>query len=391
MNMRVDNAAAGFERLFGRKSEVVISAPGRTEVGGNHTDHQRGRVLAAAVNLDILCVAAKRGDGVIRIRSEGYSQDIVDTAELSVREEETGRSSALIRGVAAWFAEHGHAIGGFDAYTVSDVTGGSGLSSSAAFENAVGYTLKALYGSGISPVEIAKAGQYAENVFFGKPSGLMDQMASSVGGFTMLDFENPSEPVIEKIENPLDGYSLCIVNSGGSHANLTPDYAAIPDEMRRIAAHFGKEYLREVDSTEFSREIAALRRYGDRAVLRAMHFFDENERVLFQARALRENHVGDFLEMVIDSGRSSVSCLQNIYPVSSPDEQGLSLALAVSERLLRGVGAWRVHGGGFAGTILCFMPEDYRDRYKDGVEAVFGEGCCSFLSIRHSGGVYTFS
>lgn len=389
---RIVAAVAKFEALFGLGRELrLFSAPGRTEVGGNHTDHQRGRVLAAAVNLDVLCVAAKNDDGVIRIHSEGYARDEVETSDLAVRESEKNRAAALIRGVAARCKEKGFAVGGFDAYTTSDVLKGSGLSSSAAFEVAVGTILSHLYnGGGISAVRIAQIGQYAENAYFGKPSGLMDQMASSVGGFVAIDFSDPEQPIIDAVSLDLHaaGYTLCVVDTGGDHADLTHEYAAIPVEMGRVAKWFGGQYLRDVETERFYAALPQLRRdCGDRAVLRAMHFFGDNRRVAEQAKALRTGDIAGFLRMVVDSGRSSQSCLQNVFACSDPQHQGLSLALARSEQLLANDGAWRVHGGGFAGTIQAFVPNGGVGAYTDAMESLFGDGCCHHLSIRPVGGV----
>ena len=380
-----------FLALYGDRPVELVSAPGRTEIGGNHTDHQRGRVLAAAVNLDILCVASPNAERVIRIQSEGYPGDVVPLEDLSVREGEKGTASALIRGIASWFSGHGYPVGGLDAYTTSDVLGGSGLSSSAAFEVAVGNLLKALCGGGASPVEIALAGQYAENSYFGKPSGLMDQTASSVGGFVEIDFADPLSPRIRPVRFDFasSGYALCIVDTKGSHANLTAEYAAIFDEMRRVSGFFGKQYLREVDEEAFYQRLPEARLVaGDRAVLRAIHFFNENALVPRMARALEEGDFPAFLEMSIRSGRSSFTCLQNVSAASNAQEQGVPVALALSEMLLAGRGgAWRVHGGGFAGTIQAFVPGALLPAYRERMSAVFGPDACHVLTIRPVGGV----
>ncbi|MCL2343076.1 MAG: galactokinase [Firmicutes bacterium] len=367
--------------------ERIFSAPGRVEIGGNHTDHQHGRVLAAAVDLDTVCAAVKNDTRAVRIADRAYGVIDVDLTDLSVREHEKGASAALIRGVAAWFHAHGYAIGGFDGRVTSSIPSGSGLSSSAAFEVLTGNVFRGLFGGDVSPLEIAIAGQYAENVYFGKPCGLMDQTASSFGGLILIDFENPKQPVVTPIHAAFEGYDMCVVNTGGSHADLTGDYAAIPREMGAVAAHFGKTYLREVPPDDFYAELRQLRRLGDRAVLRAMHFFEENDRVLKQAAALERGDMAAFFSLVIESGRSSLALLQNVYSPAEPNQQGLTLALALSERILSGTGAWRVHGGGFAGTILAFMPTDLQDRYRREMEAVFGEGCCHFLNIRQEGGM----
>lgn len=389
---RVAGALREFAAIFGADREVrLFSAPGRTEIGGNHTDHQRGRVLAAAVNLDVLCVAAQNDDGVIRIQSAGYPRDEVNTGDLALREGEKNKAVSLIRGIAARCRELGFDVGGFDAYTTSDVLSGSGLSSSAAFEIAVGTMLSHLYNAGaVTAVQCAQIGQYAENHYFGKPSGLMDQMASSVGGFVAIDFADPLNPVIDPVSIDLQaaGYTLCVVDTKGDHADLTHEYAAIPVDMGLVAAYFGKQLLREVDSDMFFAKLAAVRQScGDRAVLRAIHFFADNERVRRQTQALREGDIAQFLQLVVASGRSSQSCLQNVFACSDPQHQGLSLALALSERMLAGDGAWRVHGGGFAGTIQAFVPNTEVDEYVALMERVFGANCCYRLSVRPCGGV----
>lgn len=389
--MRYHNAVKSFEKLFGNERDILlISAPGRTEICGNHTDHQRGSVLAAAVNLDIICVASPNSSNSIHIVSEGYEPDIIDLADLAPQQGEKGKAAALIRGVASWFKNNGYAIGGLIAYTTSQVLSGSGLSSSAAFEVAVGNLLSHMYNGGaVSPEKIAIAGKYAENEFFGKPSGLMDQMASSVGGFVQIDFANPINPIITPLSFDLEaaGYSLCVMDTKGSHANLTAEYTAIPLEMRSVAEYFGKRYLSEVEDVDFYTDIPKLRdAVGDRAVLRAMHFFSDNARVSTQANALRSGDIKMFLSLVIESGESSFSCLQNIYV--DPREQNLSIALAVSKRILSGVGgAWRVHGGGFAGTIQAFVPHDTLNDYRTAMEDIFGVGSCHILRIRPYGGV----
>ncbi|MDR2908877.1 MAG: galactokinase [Oscillospiraceae bacterium] len=379
-------AVTRFEELYGPGEAIIISAPGRTEVGGNHTDHQRGRVLAAAVDLDVICVAASSGGDAIRLKSEGFSP-----CEVSVREISPGGqadSSALVRGVADWFLRNGFAIGGFNAYTDSRVLKGSGLSSSAAFEVAVGGIVNAIFNGGrATPSDIAKAGQYAENVHFGKPSGLMDQMASAVGGFVAIDFKDPAFPLVEALDFDLikSGYHLCVVDSRAGHENLTEDYASIPIEMLRVAACFGKEYLREVDQGEFDGQFSRVRREaGDRAALRAMHFFMEDRRASQMAEALRKGEMGPFLELAVKSGRSSYELLQNVLGQDTIHQE-LAVALAWSERILEGKGAWRVQGGGFAGTIQAFVPEDKLNDYITGMTAIFGEGACHLLRVRPLG------
>lgn len=387
------SAIKSFHHIYAQNEEIELySAPGRTEVCGNHTDHQHGRVMAAGVDLDVIAVASKNLENIIRIQSEGYPLDEIDLSDLSVKESEKNTAAALIRGVAAKFQDLGVRIGGFNAYTTSNVLKGSGLSSSAAFEVLVGVILNDLWGDGkLDSVQIAQIGQYAENVYFGKPSGLMDQTASAVGGFVAIDFQDPGSPVVEqvKVDFAASGYKLCIVDTGGSHADLTGDYATIPEEMGAVAAVFGKKVLREVDPNEFYKNLAKVRETcSDRAILRAFHFFADNNRVPEEQKALERKDYRSFLELVIESGHSSYMYLQNVYPCGTPQEQGLSLALAVSERVLKGQGAWRVHGGGFAGTIQCFVPEALLESYQAAIEAVFGAGTCHILSIRPVGGIH---
>lgn len=369
---------------------AVFSAPGRSEIGGNHTDHQQGCVLAAAVTMDMLAVANPTKSGVIRILSDGYPMCTVELDVLEPQESEKNTTMALIRGVAASFALHGYTIGGFDATMSSQVPKGSGLSSSAAFEVMIGTILNYLYNEGkISPVTIAQIGQYAENVFFGKPCGLMDQTASSVGGFVAIDFKDPAQPVVSQVNCNLTekGYTICIVNAGGSHANLTPEYAAIPAEMCQVAAAFDKQVLREVDPAEFMEKLGSLRgKVPDRALLRAIHFFDENDRAQEQANELLHCNLDRFLTLIRQSGDSSEKMLQNIYPANGSGERSVSLALALSRYLLGGRGASRVHGGGFAGTIQSFVPNILVDSYCAGMERVFGNDCCYILNVRPVGG-----
>ena len=386
------SAVDTYVSLFGDKENLVLfSAPGRTEIGGNHTDHQSGRVLAASIDLDVIAVVSPDNSGVIHIKSEGHDENFVQLDRLEPAEGERNTSTALVRGIAARFAELGYKIGGFTAYTTSNVLAGSGLSSSAAYEVLVGTILSGLYnGGGVDPVVIAQIGQYAENNYFGKPCGLMDQAASSVGGLVMIDFKDQSHPLVERI--PYDftgqGYALCVVNTGGSHADLTDEYAAIPVEMRSVAGYFGKEVLREVEAGALLKHAVELRKLpgGDRAFLRALHFEEENERVLKQAAALKENDFAKFLELVRESGCSSYYWLQNVVSVKSTAEQGVALGLALSERLLKGRGICRVHGGGFAGTLQAYVPLKDVESYRRGMERVFGEGSCYVLRIRPCGG-----
>jgi len=381
----------GFAKTFGREAEALFSAPGRTELGGNHTDHQHGRVLAAGVDLDILAAAAVNDSGMIRVQSEGYPLISVDLERLTPVAGEENTTAALIRGVAARMREMGCPVGGVEAYVVSDVPGGSGLSSSAAFEVLIGTMLGGLFWDGrASAVEIAQIGQYAENVFFGKPCGLMDQTASSVGGVVAIDFADPANPVVEQI--PLDlaatGHALCIIDSGADHADLTDEYAAVPGELKKICAHFGKRVLREVPEGEFYAALPALRKEaGDRAVLRAVHIYDENRRVEGQVAALRAGDFDRFLSLIRASGLSSWRYLQNVVPAGYKERQEVALALGLAERLLGGRGACRVHGGGFAGTIQAFVPLDMLDAFRTEMDRVLGAGMCHVLTIRPMGGV----
>ena len=381
-----------FVALYGKDREArLFSAPGRTEVGGNHTDHQLGRVLAGSVNLDVIAVVSPNEEGIIRIQSAGFPMDTVDTKELAPVKEEEERAISLIRGTCARFRELGYQIGGFDAYTTSNVLKGSGLSSSAAFEVLIGTILSHLYNNGsVDAITVAQIAQFAENKFFGKPCGLMDQMACSVGGFTAIDFADPAKPVVEKVNFDLaaSGHCLCIVNTGGNHADLTCEYAAVPGEMCAIAKFFGKTVLREVEPELFYQKIAELRlSFGDRAVLRAIHFFDENERAKAEKEALKAGQFDRFLDLVKESGRSSYMKLQNVYSSLNVAEQGLSLALAMTEHILGDRGAFRVHGGGFGGTIQAFVPMDLLETYRQHMEFVFGKDTCYVLNIRPVGGV----
>ena len=390
---RYETITAGYEECYGKAQELsYFSAPGRTEVGGNHTDHNHGCVLAAAVNLDIVAAAAKNDDNVVRLKSLEYpGMDVIDLNDLAPQEKEMEKAASLIRGVCARCRELGYTVGGFNAYTATQVLKGSGLSSSAAFEVVIVTAISHLFNDGaIDAVTAAQIAQYAENVYFGKPSGLMDQTASSVGGFTAIDFHDPKKPVMEKVDFDLAKYNhaLCIVDTGGNHADLTGDYAAIPVEMKSVARLLGAEVLRDADEGEFWNRLGELRqKVGDRAVLRAMHFFSDNRTAQEEAALLKAGDFDGFKEKIIASGRSSATRLQNVFACSNPSEQGLSLALAVSEKLLAGKGAWRVHGGGFAGTIQAFVPVEMLEEYRSAMEAVFGEGTCHVLSIRSAGGV----
>lgn len=373
------------------EKQYVFSAPGRTEIGGNHTDHQHGCVLAAAVDLETVADVCLNGSDKIWIQSEGYPAFHIDIRDLTVREEEKNTTVALVRGVAAGFADRGIRIQGFDAVINSTVLPGSGLSSSAAFEVLIGTIINELFNDGqMFPTDIAKIGQYAENVYFGKPCGLMDQMASAVGGMVFIDFENPAQPRTEKIRFDLAqaGYALCIIDSGADHADLTDEYAAIPTEMKQVCNYFDKDVLRQIPKEDFLRAIPELRKaVSDRAVLRALHIYQENERVRKQVKAIKAGDVDAFLALVKESGRSSWMYLQNITPTSAVQHQEVAVALALCDTLLEGKGAYRVHGGGFAGTVQAFVPLENLDEFKTGIEAVLGENACHVLTIRKNGGI----
>ena len=386
------HAVEEFEKLYGAEREAALySVAGRSELSGNHTDHNHGCVIAASIDLDIIAVASPSAGSVIRVKSEGFPEDVVDfgvyNAPNPARYE---KSDSLIAGMVAGFRKEGLAVGGFDAYTTSNVLKGSGISSSAAFEDMIGNILNYVYNDGkVSNVEIAKLAQYAENRFFGKPCGLMDQMACAVGGIIAIDFRDPSAPVIEQTDFDLSaaGSNLCIVNTGGNHADLTGDYASVPAEMKSVAAYFGKEVLRDTDEDAVLAAIPALReKVGDRAILRALHFFAENRRVAAQKAALKAGDLDTFLANVIASGRSSFCYLQNVYTTKNVSEQGLSLALCLAERVLSGKrAAWRVHGGGFAGTIQAFVPTEDVAEFRAVMDAAFGEGRCMVLRVRPEG------
>ncbi len=385
-------ACDSFVKVFGERDNLrIISAPGRTEVGGNHTDHQHGRVLAGSVDLDIIGVVSANNDGVVRIKSEGFPQDDISLSELEAKDSETGRAASLVRGVLNYIKEAGYEVSGFDAYTTNNVMRGSGLSSSAAFEVFVGSVVNFLFNDGkIDPVEIAKIGQKAESVYFGKPCGLLDQSASALGGFTAIDFKDTSRPVVEQVNFDLEahGFALCVVNTGGNHANLTQDYADITLECRAVSEFFGEKFLRDVKPSDFFDKISQIKeKCGDRAVLRALHFFNEDERAALEKQALQNNEFDKFLDLITASGNSSFKFLQNVYSNSNVSEQGISLGIALTEQYLMGKkGACRVHGGGFAGTVQCFLPINEIEGYKAFIEKAFGEGNCYVLKIRPVGG-----
>ena len=385
---------AGFAAAFGGAPERYFSAPGRTEIGGNHTDHQRGRVLAGAVNLDTVAAVRCNGTSVIRILSEGYPLCQVDVQELTPVAEEINTTLALIRGVAARFVQLGCKVEGFDAYVTSTVLPGSGLSSSAAYEVLIGTIIIHLFFDGkVSLPEIAMIGQYAENLFFGKPCGLMDQMASAVGSMVTIDFLDKDNPVIEKVDFDFAacGHALCIIDSRASHADLTDEYAAITQELKAVCSHFGKDVLTQIPENEFIAAIKELReRFGDRAVLRAYHFYKENARVPQQVAALKNGDFDTFLRLIKESGYSSYMYLQNVIPAGYREHQDVALALSLCELYLGGRGAYRVHGGGFAGTVQAFVPTDILDSFRKGIDAVLGEGACHVLAIRPHGGVEAY-
>ncbi|MBQ7596360.1 MAG: galactokinase [Clostridia bacterium] len=388
---RYNNILDTYASLYGEDGDVrLFSAPGRTEIGGNHTDHNHGKVLAASINLDTVAAASKRDDNIICEKSAGHDMNKVDLSDLEPDEKEYGLSSALIKGMCAGFKKNGYNIGGFNSTGATQVLSGSGLSSSAAFEVLIGTILNYLYNDGKVPsVEIAKIAQYAENEYFGKPSGLMDQMACSVGGFIAIDFKDPSNPVVEKIsfDFAATGHSLCIVDTKGSHADLTDEYAAVRKEMENAASMFEKSVLRDVDEKEFYKKIPEIRaEFGDRAVLRATHFYNENRRVDELKAALANNDFETFKAVITESGHSSFMFNQNVFAPKQPQTQPVSVALSICERVLKGCGAWRVHGGGFAGTIQAFVPDGKLDEFSAEIESVFGAGSCHILKIRPLGG-----
>ena len=378
-----------FTDTYGEGAYRVFSAPGRSEIGGNHTDHNHGRVLAAAITCDTVCFARRREDMTVRLTSYGYDGEfIIDLSDLEINKAEYDSTQGLVRGVAAGLVQRGYEICGFEGYVHSTVLSGSGLSSSAAFEVLIVKIISSLCGYEVDAVTRAIISQFAENKYFGKPSGLMDQTASSVGALIAIDFKDPAHPMVEKVNYDFakKGYNLVITNTGGSHADLTHDYATIPIEMKLVAENYGKEVLRDVDELEFEGDLNSLRKIlPDRALLRAMHFFGENTRVKQQIEAIKRDDIQSFLQMVTDSGESSYKKLQNIY--AGDDEQGLAIALNASEEMLKGRGAWRVHGGGFAGTILAFVPDSLLESYVAKMDSIFGNGAAAVLGIRNVGAI----
>ena len=391
---RYADAIARFNEIYGADRDISIyTVAGRSELSGNHTDHNHGCVVAASISLDIIAVASATDDGIVRVKSEGFEEDVVKLSEYTAPDKSKyGTSESIIAGMCAGLSENGHNVGGFVAYTTSSVLKGSGLSSSAAFEDMIGTIESHLYNDGkVDNVEIAKLSQYAENKFFGKPCGLMDQVACAVGGIVAIDFADTKNPIIEPIDFDISGagYNLCIVNTGGNHADLTDDYASIPTEMKSVAAHFGKEFLRDIDECEVMANLPALRdALGDRAILRALHFFDENRRVAKQKAALQSGDLDSFFDNVKASGRSSFCYLQNVYTTKNVSEQGLSLAICLTDGFMNGKeGAFRVHGGGFAGTIQAYLKEQDVEEYRTLMDSVFGEVACLVLRVRPYGAV----
>jgi galactokinase len=394
---RYIDLAEKFKSHFKQDHAMFFSAPGRTEVGGNHTDHQLGRVLAGAVNLDNIAVASPNSSNIISIVSQGYPKFEVDLGDLVIDEAAFSTSTSLVKGICFRLKELGYKIGGFDAVIEGRVPEGSGLSSSASFEVLIGSILSHLFNEGeLDPVENAKIGQWSENNFFGKPCGLMDQTACSVGGFITIDFKDAANPIVRSLDFDFakTGYSLVITDTGGSHANLDSEYALLPGEMKAVAKELGEEVLRPIKLEQLLQNIPNIReKVGDRALLRAIHFIEENERVVDEVAALDANDFEKFLGHVIQSGQSSYMYNQNIYAQtkenfdSKMSEQGVALGLALSETVLKGSGAWRVHGGGFAGTIQAFVPNDKLDLYIDTLEHTFGKGRCHKLFIRSKGAV----
>ncbi len=385
--IRYINAINKFCELFSDGDIRIFSAPGRTEISGNHTDHNNGVVVAASVNLDMLAVVKKTDNDTVTLISEGFGKsDVVNVTETDIVEEEREHSQSLIRGVSSRISALGGNVGGFDAYTTNNVLRGSGLSSSAAFEVCIGQIFNDLFNDGkFTPVEIAQIGQYAENVYFGKPSGLLDQTACAVGGVVKIDFADKTKPEVTNVSFDLESYglSLCITDTGGNHADLTQHYASIPIEMKSVASSLGKEVLRDVERSDVVAAIPELReKLGDRPILRALHFYEECDRATAVADALKANDLETFFKLIIESGHSSFEQVQNAYVPETPSEQNIPLALALSLKLLSGKGAFRLQGGGFAGTIQAFVPNEIVEEYVNTLEGVFGKGSCHRLIIR---------
>lgn len=387
MDSRFSSLVKKHEELFNRKNPMIFSAAGRTEIAGNHTDHNLGLVIGASINLDTIAAVSKRDDGKVILHSEGFPLCAVSIDDLSVHEEEKNTTASILRGIAKAFSDRGITVGGWEANVMTDVAVGSGLSSSASVEVLVAQIFNTLYNDGeLGTLELAKIGQYAENVYFGKPSGLLDQICCATGGIVAVDFKDSSSPVVTPLELDLEEFehTMVITNTHGCHADLTSEYASVPPEMRSVAAYFGKENLREVDFNSFISSLGDLRKKlkNDRALLRAYHFFTENERVKFMIDEIRNCDIDTFLYNVNESGTSSFCFLQNVYPSSATKEQGLSLAIALSQHILDGEGAVRIHGGGFAGTIQAYVPDHLLSRYIKEMEALFGEGSCCRIAFR---------
>ena len=382
----------GYAEIFGDTEELALfSAPGRTEIGGNHTDHQHGCIIAGSVNLDVIAAVSFNNENIVRIKSKGYPMDEVSLDDLEIHKEEYDKAISLIRGVLKKISSMGYEIKGFNAYTESNVMKGSGLSSSAAFEVLIGTIVNNLCANNeISPVEIAKIGQFAENVYYNKPSGLLDQMASSVGAVVAVDFKDNDAPVVRKVDFNLSDYdhSLCTIDSGADHADLTHEYAAVTEEMRLVSEFFGKKFLREVSKSDFMANLKDIRKTvnNDRAILRAIHYFNDSDRAVAETEAVEKGDFAEFCKLNRESGRSSFMYLQNVYASSMPKSQAVSLTLALCDEILGDKGSFRVHGGGFAGTVQAFVPNDMVDEFKSKIEAVLGEGMCHILSIRPVGG-----
>lgn len=382
----------GYTDIFGDAEEIALfSAPGRTEIGGNHTDHQHGCIIAGSVNLDVIAAVSFNNENIVRIKSKGYPMDEVSLDDLEIHKEEYDKAISLIRGVLKKISSMGYEIKGFNAYTESNVMKGSGLSSSAAFEVLIGTIVNNLCANNeISPVEIAKIGQFAENVYYNKPSGLLDQMASSVGAVVAVDFKDNEAPVVRKVDFNLSDYdhSLCIIDSGADHADLTHEYAAVTEEMRLVSEFFGKKFLRDVSKSDFMANLKDIRKSvnNDRAILRAIHYFNDSDRAVAETEAVEKGDFAEFCKLNRESGRSSFMYLQNVYASSMPKSQAVSLTLALCDEILGDKGSFRVHGGGFAGTVQAFVPNDMVDEFKSKIEAVLGEGMCHILSIRPVGG-----
>lgn len=387
MDRRFSALVKKHEELFTRKNPMIFSAAGRTEIAGNHTDHNLGLVIGASINLDTIAAVSKRDDRNVVLHSEGFPACTISLEDLSVHEDEKNTTSSILRGIAKAFRDRGTQLGGWEANLMTDVAVGSGLSSSASVEVLVAEIFNTLYNNGeLGPLELARIGQYAENVYFGKPSGLLDQICCATGGIVGIDFKDRDNPVVTPLDLDLSefGLTMVITNTHGCHADLTDEYASVPPEMRQVASLFGRENLRDVDFAEFMSSLGDLRKKlgNDRALLRAYHFFTENERVRFMLEEIKNCDIDTFLYNVSESGTSSFCFLQNVYPASAPREQGLSLAIALSQHILDGEGAVRIHGGGFAGTIQAYVPDHLLSRYIKEMEALFGEGSCTKIAFR---------